>query len=29
VRAEGFPPHLDRYRRAGIDITAVLQGGWR
>jgi pilus assembly protein CpaF len=29
VRAEGHPPHLDRYRRAGIDIAAVLQGGWR
>jgi pilus assembly protein CpaF len=29
VRADGFPPHLDRYQRAGIDITAILQGGWR
>jgi pilus assembly protein CpaF len=29
VRAEGHPPHLERYRRAGIDITRVLQGGWR
>jgi pilus assembly protein CpaF len=29
VRAEGFPPHLDRYQRAGLDVTAILQGGWR
>jgi pilus assembly protein CpaF len=29
VRAEGFPPHLDRYQRSGIDITGILQGGWR
>lgn len=29
TRAEGFPPHLDRYERAGIDIAAVLRGGWR
>jgi pilus assembly protein CpaF len=29
VRAEGFPPHVDRYQRAGIDITGILQGGWR
>jgi pilus assembly protein CpaF len=29
VRAEGFPPHLERYQRAAIDIAALLQGGWR
>jgi pilus assembly protein CpaF len=29
ARAEGFPPHLERYQRAGIDIAALLQGGWR
>jgi pilus assembly protein CpaF len=29
VRADGFPPHLDRYQRAGIDVTAILHGGWR
>jgi pilus assembly protein CpaF len=29
VRAEGFPPHPDRYRRAGIDLPALLHGGWR
>jgi pilus assembly protein CpaF len=29
ARAEGFPPHLDRYARAGIDVAAVLRGGWR
>jgi pilus assembly protein CpaF len=29
VRAEGFPPHQERYQRAGIDVAALLQGGWR
>jgi pilus assembly protein CpaF len=29
VRAEGFPPHPDRYQRVGIDIAALLHGGWR
>nr|WP_285595805.1 ATPase, T2SS/T4P/T4SS family [Kineosporia sp. NBRC 101731] len=29
VRSEGFPPHPDRYERAGIDVAAVLRGGWR
>ena len=29
VRAEGFPPHLERYQRAAIDVAALLQGGWR
>lgn len=29
VRAEGYPPHLERYQRAGIDIGALLHGGWR
>lgn len=28
-RADGFPPHLERYERAGIDIASVLRGGWR
>ncbi|MCD5351791.1 Flp pilus assembly complex ATPase component TadA [Kineosporia mesophila] len=29
VRSDGFPPHPDRYERAGIDVAAVLRGGWR
>jgi pilus assembly protein CpaF len=29
VRAEGFPPQVERYHRAGIDITSILQSGWR
>jgi pilus assembly protein CpaF len=29
MRADGYPPHLDRYQRAGIDVTSLLQGGWR
>jgi pilus assembly protein CpaF len=29
VRAEGYPPHPERYHRAGIDLVALLQGGWR
>jgi pilus assembly protein CpaF len=29
VRTEGFPPHPDRYRRAGIDLPSLLRGGWR
>jgi pilus assembly protein CpaF len=29
VRTDGFPPHPERYQRAGIDVTALLQGGWR
>lgn len=30
VRAEGFPPHEDRFRRHGIDLPALLgpRGGW-
>ncbi|GAB3246562.1 CpaF family protein [Kineosporia babensis] len=28
-RAEGFPPHPERYEQAGIDIAALLRGGWR
>jgi pilus assembly protein CpaF len=24
VRAEGFPPHVDRFERAGFDIAALL-----
>lgn len=30
VRTDGFPPHVDRYHRAGIDLAALLdpaQGG--
>jgi len=26
VRAEGFPPHADRYARAGYDLPALLAG---
>ena len=26
VRADGWPPHLDRFERAGIDIRALLAG---
>ncbi len=26
VRAEGYPPHLERFERAGIDVAAVLAG---
>jgi pilus assembly protein CpaF len=29
IRTEGFPPHADRYARAGIDLQALLHGGWR
>ncbi len=29
VRADGFPPHPERFEAAGIDIAAVLRGGWR
>jgi pilus assembly protein CpaF len=29
TRADGFPPRPDRFERAGIDIAAVLAGGWR
>jgi len=29
ARCDGFPPHLDRYERAGFDLAAVLRGGWR
>jgi pilus assembly protein CpaF len=28
-RGDGFPPHVDRYDRVGIDIAATLRGGWR
>ena len=24
VRAEGFPPHVDRFERAGYDVAALL-----
>jgi pilus assembly protein CpaF len=29
VRGDGFPPHPERYQRAGIDVATLLQGGWR
>ncbi|MBT0774111.1 CpaF family protein [Kineosporia sp. J2-2] len=29
VRAEGFPPHPDRYERAGVDVATLLRGSWR
>ncbi len=30
VRADGFPPHVDRFERAGIDLAALLrqESGW-
>jgi pilus assembly protein CpaF len=28
VRAEAYPPHLDRFERAGIDVRGLLQAGW-
>jgi len=24
VRADGFPPHVDRFERAGYDLSALL-----
>ena len=27
ARADGFPPHADRYARAGIDLPELLRGG--
>ena len=27
VRAEGYPPHEERFRRHGIDLAALLSGG--
>ncbi|MFV0461318.1 MAG: CpaF family protein [Actinomycetales bacterium] len=27
VRADGFPPHLDRFERAGVDVGAILRQG--
>lgn len=29
VRGDGFPPHAERFERAGIDVAAVLRGGSR
>lgn len=26
VRADGFPPHLDRFERAGFDVAGLLRG---
>lgn len=27
VRAQGYPPHADRFHRHGIDLPALLSGG--
>ena len=27
VRAQGYPPHLDRFERAGLDLSAILAPG--
>lgn len=27
VRADGFPPHTERYARAGIDLAELLRAG--
>jgi pilus assembly protein CpaF len=27
IRAQGFPPHADRFARHGIDLVALLSGG--
>ena len=27
VRADGFPPHRDRFERAGYDVAALLAQG--
>ena len=27
VRADGYPPHRDRFQRAGYDVAAILAGG--
>lgn len=27
VRADGFPPHQERFRRVGYDVAALLRGG--
>ena len=27
VRADGYPPHRDRFERAGYDLSALLAGG--
>jgi pilus assembly protein CpaF len=29
VRADGYPPHPERYQRVGVDLASLLQGGWR
>jgi pilus assembly protein CpaF len=29
VRADGYPPHPERFRRAGVDLGVLLQGGLR
>lgn len=26
VRADGYPPHLDRFAQVGIDVAALLSG---
>ena len=27
VRAQGYPPHADRFARHGIDLVGLLAGG--
>ena len=29
VRAEGFPPHVERFERAGVDLPALLSASWQ
>lgn len=28
VRADGYPPHLDRFERIGVDVAALLRDAW-
>jgi pilus assembly protein CpaF len=27
ARADGFPPHPDRFARAGVDVSGILSSG--
>jgi pilus assembly protein CpaF len=29
VRADGFPPHPERYERVGVDLPRLLDPGWQ
>jgi pilus assembly protein CpaF len=29
VRADGFPPHQERFRRVGVDLPRLLDPAWR